>query len=115
MEEGGLGLPGVKESLLPIAKSCPDVAAALESIPESQIFERSIIGRYPLPTWVSSGGRLALVGDAAHGMHPVAGQGANSGFEDVVALMESLTANENEHGEIDWKTALSTYEASQKQ
>ena len=34
--------------------------------------------------------RLVLVGDAAHAIHPIAGQGLNLGIRDVAALVEAL-------------------------
>jgi len=35
-------------------------------------------------------GRLVLLGDSAHGIHPIAGQGLNLGLKDVAALAEVL-------------------------
>jgi 2-octaprenyl-6-methoxyphenol hydroxylase len=48
---------------------------------------------YPLSLQISDryiDQRLVLAGDAAHGMHPIAGQGLNVGLRDVAALTEVL-------------------------
>lgn len=57
--------------------------------------------------------RLALVGDAAHGVHPLSGQGANLGFRDAAALSQVLLAarpNEDIGGEL----LLRRYERARK-
>ncbi|KAI1917090.1 hypothetical protein LOZ12_004599 [Ophidiomyces ophidiicola] len=44
----------------------------------------------PLPNWVSSSGRVVLIGDAAHAMVPYLAQGAAMAIEDGAALGECL-------------------------
>ncbi len=55
--------------------------------------------------------RLVLVGDSAHAIHPVAGQGFNLGIRDAYALTNHLVERRNLGLDYGTKTSLKTYEA----
>mgnify|MGYP001171572520 CR=1 FL=1 len=105
-----LPLPGNRIS---IVWSTPDVAAdELCALPPEQLCERvaeaggHVLGRlelltpavaFPLrlmrvPQTVAP--RLALVGDAGHGIHPLSGHGINLGFQDAQELATLLAATQ---------------------
>ncbi|QCE35449.1 ubiquinone biosynthesis protein UbiH [Acetobacteraceae bacterium] len=54
--------------------------------------------------------RFALIGDSAHGLHPVAGQGMNLGFRDVFVLEKLLSAAFEKGEDIGSEKLLKTYE-----
>ena len=54
--------------------------------------------------------RFALVGDAAHGIHPIAGQGLNLGFKDAAALAQVIVETDRLGLDIGAMTALERYE-----
>ena len=68
---------------------------------------------YPLNLTVANsfaGDRLALIGDAAHGMHPIAGQGLNAGFRDVAALAQVLSEARQRGEDIGTSPVLDRYQ-----
>jgi 2-octaprenyl-6-methoxyphenol hydroxylase len=56
------------------------------------------------------GPRMALVADAAHAIHPIAGQGLNLGFRDVQELARLVTAAKKEGKDVGSDELLQTYQ-----
>ena len=78
--------------------------------------EVSLVGRrytYPLSLSLAHNmvaPRVALVGDAAHGVHPIAGQGLNAGLRDVAALAEIVADAQRRGEDIGSDAALARYQ-----
>jgi len=68
---------------------------------------------YPLGLTIANsfvGDRLALIGDAAHGLHPLAGQGLNAGLRDVGALVQVLSEARQRGEDIAAADVLTRYQ-----
>ena len=58
--------------------------------------------------------RLALAGDAAHGIHPIAGQGLNLGLRDCIALADLIVGALDSGGDPGAPEVLAQYQAQRR-
>lgn len=82
-----------------------------------EITETSARAAYPLVSKHAAtyiGNRLALVGDAAHQIHPLAGQGVNLGFRDAALLIEVIIEAQEKSRPIGSRPVLRRYERSRR-
>lgn len=93
-----------------------EVEAAFESRlgPVESAGERGAFPLRHLHARTYVGDRLALVGDAAHTLHPLAGQGANLGLQDAAALAEIVQDNWSRGRDIGRLANLRPYERWRK-
>jgi salicylate hydroxylase len=91
--EEGWSIPGRRAELEALFGDWePEVRAMIAAVDESRLFKWGVFARAPLKTWVH-GGRIALLGDAAHAMTPFLGQGAGCAIEDAMILSRCLEAS----------------------
>lgn len=91
-EQDGWTIPARRDELAAIyAGWLAPVQEMIARLDETRLFKWAINTRSPLERW-SVGGRLTLVGDAAHAMTPFLGQGASCAIEDGVVLARALAA-----------------------
>ncbi len=121
-----LPLPGNRSSI--VWSETEAQARAINALPDDQYLEVlrprfgdflgeiSLAGKrfvYPLNLTLANSfiaERLALVGDAAHGMHPIAGQGLNAGLRDVAALAHVLSHAQRRGEDIASPLVLARYQ-----
>lgn len=95
---------------------CNELATAFDH-KLGNVIETSARAKFPLRSqhakhYVQD--RLALVGDAAHTIHPLAGQGVNLGFADAATLAEVLVTTRQTKKDIGTYLALRPYERWRK-
>ena len=93
-----------------------DFLDALRPAFGSFLGELTLVGKrfsYPLGLTIAnrfSADRVVLIGDAAHGVHPIAGQGLNAGLRDVAALVDVLSDAKARGEDIASAAVLARYE-----
>ncbi|KAG4026286.1 hypothetical protein MFRU_042g00150 [Monilinia fructicola] len=84
----------------------------VQDIPDDVATTPLRLGDWPCQEWNNWGGRITLVGDAAHAMTMYRGEGANHGILDAALLIDQL--KKVKAGEITQKEAIDAYEAEMR-
>ncbi|MGL5336700.1 MAG: FAD-dependent monooxygenase, partial [Enterovibrio sp.] len=78
-----------------------------QSVPASIVLKMRYAQQFVMP-------RIALIGDAAHTVHPLAGQGVNLGLQDAAALAQELLRLHAQHKDFGLKPSLRYFERWRK-
>jgi 2-polyprenyl-6-methoxyphenol hydroxylase-like FAD-dependent oxidoreductase len=68
----------------------PFVPELIKNVLNGSIFDWKMMWRDPQPQWVSKGGRIVQLGDAAHPFLPTSASGASMAMEDAWSLTVCL-------------------------
>jgi salicylate hydroxylase len=71
-----------------VSEWCEEVRALASHVQDGECVSWTLGEVAPIPSYVSTSGRVALVGDAAHALLPHAAQGAGMAIEDAASLAE---------------------------
>ncbi|KAJ0284061.1 hypothetical protein Brms1b_006840 [Colletotrichum noveboracense] len=73
-----------------ISVFAPECKALLECTPPECLIDFKLVYRPHIKKWTSKGGRIILIGDAAHAHLPTSGQGGSQAIEDAVTVAACL-------------------------
>ena len=101
----------LSELAVRLAEYCEDQLGALRPlVPEAvKAFPLALIRPHQIVA-----PRVALIGDAAHVVHPLAGHGMNLGFADVAELLQTIAAREDQRS-IGDERVLARYARARKE
>jgi 2-polyprenylphenol 6-hydroxylase len=134
LNDGPVGLLPLADphTLSMVWSTTPHQAQALATMPDNEFscavsnafnmrlgLTKAITQRVSIPLVMQHattylGERAVLIGDAAHSIHPLAGQGANLGIADALCLTHALTSAKNKRRPVNTKAALRPFERERR-
>jgi 2-octaprenyl-6-methoxyphenol hydroxylase len=88
---------------------CPDFYGEIKAISKRSVWPLSLSHAHSY-----IGERMAILADAAHGMHPIAGQGLNIGMRDIDALSELILNAQKKGHDLGSPDLLQIYQSKRR-